>query len=171
MRPLLVVIAPPGLQYGTGVRQRAEQRLVQQLVAQPAVEAFDEAVLLRLARRDVMPADAGRIRPAQDRVRGQLGAIVADDRVRASLAPSNDAVEFPRRAPPGDRGVGDQRQTLPGAVVDNRQDPEAAAVGQLVVNEVQAPALVGASGTSSGRRVPIARLRPPRRRTVSRSSR
>ena len=46
MWPLLVVITPPGLQYGTGVRQRFEQRLVQQLVAQPAVEAFDEAVLL-----------------------------------------------------------------------------------------------------------------------------
>src|ERR1700686_555613 len=80
MWPLLVVITPPGLQYGTGVRQRFEQRLVQQLIAQAAVEALDEAVLLRLAKRDVVPADAGRIRPAQDRVRGQLGAVVADDR-------------------------------------------------------------------------------------------
>jgi len=45
MWPLLVVITPPGLQYGTGVRQRFEQRLVQLLVGQPAVEAFDESVL------------------------------------------------------------------------------------------------------------------------------
>src|SRR5215204_541800 len=75
MWPLLVVITPPSLQYGTGVRQRFEQRLIQQLVAQPAVEALDETVLLRLAGRDVVPADAGRIRPAQDRVRGQLGAV------------------------------------------------------------------------------------------------
>src|ERR1700704_458490 len=41
--------------------------------------AVHEAVLLRLAGRDVVPADAGRIRPAQDGVRGQLGAVVADD--------------------------------------------------------------------------------------------
>src|SRR5216684_543901 len=101
MWPLLVVITPPGLQYGTGVRQRFEQRLVQQLVAQPAVEAFDEAVLLRFAGRDVVPADTDRIRPAQDRVRGQLGAVVADDGVRASATPANDIVEFPRHTSAG----------------------------------------------------------------------
>jgi hypothetical protein len=37
-----------------------EQRLVQQLIAQATVEAFDEPVLLRLAGRDVMPGDAWR---------------------------------------------------------------------------------------------------------------
>jgi hypothetical protein len=73
-----------------------------QNVAQPAVEALDEAVLLRFARRDVVPADAGRIRPAQDRVRGQLGAVVADDGVRASATPANDIVEFSRHTPAGD---------------------------------------------------------------------
>ena len=72
---------------------------------------------------------------------------------------------------PADRSVGDQRQALAGAVVDHRQDAEPPAVGHLVGDEVQAPALVGGSGVSIGRRVPIARLRPPRRRTVSRSSR
>ena len=35
--------------------ERSEERLVQQLVAQPAVEALDEGILLRLARCDVMP--------------------------------------------------------------------------------------------------------------------
>jgi len=38
--------------------QAAEQVLVQTLVAEPAVEALDEPVLLRLARRDVVPSDA-----------------------------------------------------------------------------------------------------------------
>ena len=45
------------------MRQRAEQCLVEQLVAQAAIEALDEAVLLWLAGRDVMPADAGFVRP------------------------------------------------------------------------------------------------------------
>ena len=68
MRSLLVVVAPPGLEHGAGMRQRSEQRLVQQLVAQPAIEALVVAVLLGLARRDVMPADAGLVGPAEDGV-------------------------------------------------------------------------------------------------------
>ena len=86
MRPRFVVVAPPGLQHGAGVRQRAEQRLVEQLVAQPAVEALDEAVLLRLAGRDVVPADAGLVGPGEDGVGGQLRAVVADDHGRADRA-------------------------------------------------------------------------------------
>ena len=83
----------------------------------------------------------------------------------------DDGVQLAGDPPARDRGVGHQRQTLAGAVVEHRQDPEAAAVGQLVGDEVQAPALVGRIGVSIGRRVPMARLRPPRRRTISFSSR
>ena len=54
-----------------------------ELIAQPAVEAFDKAVLLRFGRRDVVPPDADRVRPAEDGIRGQLGAVIADDRVGA----------------------------------------------------------------------------------------
>ena len=61
---LLVVVAPPVLQHRASVRQRPEERLVQQLVAQPAVEALVEAVLLGLAGRDVVPAHAGLVGPA-----------------------------------------------------------------------------------------------------------
>ena len=77
MWPLLVVITPPGHQYGTGLRQGFNQRLVQLLVAQPAVEAFDEAVLPvlpRFAGRDVMSADASLIRPGTGKV-GNVPAV------------------------------------------------------------------------------------------------
>jgi hypothetical protein len=63
MWPLLVVITPPGLQYGTGVRQRFEQRLVQQLIAQAAVEALDEAgkeACSSLRRVGIMPVRVAR---------------------------------------------------------------------------------------------------------------
>jgi hypothetical protein len=60
---LVVVVPPPGLEHGAGVRQGAEQGLVDEFVAQAAVEALDEAVLLRLARRDVMPADLALVGP------------------------------------------------------------------------------------------------------------
>lgn len=57
----------------------AKQGLVQKLVSHPAVEAFVETVLHRLAWRDVMLFDFVLGAPLQDCVRGQLGAIVRDD--------------------------------------------------------------------------------------------
>src|SRR5579863_8031409 len=57
VRPHFVEVAPPVFELGAGVRQGAEQGLVQQFVAQLAVEALAEAVLLGLAGSDVMPAD------------------------------------------------------------------------------------------------------------------
>src|SRR5690606_28187164 len=82
VRSLSVVIRPPASEHLTGMRQAAEDGLVQQLVAQATVEALDEAVLHRLARRNVVPADAGFLLPAQDRRRSELGAVVADDQRR-----------------------------------------------------------------------------------------
>jgi hypothetical protein len=114
-----------------------------QNVAQPAVEALDEAVLLWFAGCNVVPPDAGLVGPVQDGVRGQLRAVVTDDRIRASPSPANNVVQLTRHAPAGDRGVGDQGEALSGAVVDHRQDAEAPSVGELVRDEVQAPALIG----------------------------
>lgn len=54
-----------------------EQGFVQQLVAHPPVEAFAEAVLHRLARRDEVPFHLMILRPGEDRVGGELGAVVA----------------------------------------------------------------------------------------------
>jgi hypothetical protein len=66
---------------------------VKALVAHPAVEALDEAILLRLAWSYVVPFDAALLLPAEDGVRGELGAVVADDHgwVTSRL---RDAVEF-----------------------------------------------------------------------------
>ena len=82
VRPDVVIVVPPGHEHEAGMRQRREQGLVEAFVAQAAVEAFDEAVLHRLARRDIMPFDLTRLRPAQDRRRRQFGSIVADDHMR-----------------------------------------------------------------------------------------
>src|SRR5438477_13030372 len=63
VRAFGVVITAPGFQHHPGMRQRTEQGLVQQLIAQPPVEAFDEGVLHRLAGGDVMPGDLLTVRP------------------------------------------------------------------------------------------------------------
>jgi hypothetical protein len=50
-------IGTPSFQHGSGVRERAEQGLVEQFVAQAPDEGFGKGVLHRLARRDVVPGN------------------------------------------------------------------------------------------------------------------
>jgi len=57
MRPDGAVVVLPSSEGRAGMGERDEQRLVQKLVAQAAVERLDEGVLLRLAGRDVVPDD------------------------------------------------------------------------------------------------------------------
>ena len=118
------------------MRERGEQRLVEQLVAQPTVKTFDEGVLDRFARGDVMPVDLHPLGEAQDGVRGELGAVVADDHCRLP-APGDERFEFARHPQSRQRSVGDQGKAFPRAVVDDGQDAEAAAVGELVRDEVE----------------------------------
>src|SRR5271169_2856901 len=82
--PLGVIVQTPMPDYAACLVQTAEQVLVQAFVAKAADEAFCKAVLHRLARRDVVPFDFVLLLPSQDRVRGQLGAIVADDQAGMS---------------------------------------------------------------------------------------
>jgi hypothetical protein len=146
-------------------RQAAGHMLVEAFVAEAAVEAFDKRVLDRLARRDVVPSDAAFFLLAQHGVRGQLGAVVANNHQRllraATMASSSRATR-----PAGDRGVDDQRQAFAGEVVDNNEHPEPAAIGQHIGDEVEAPALVGTLWQSHWR----SRAEGPFA-TVSRSSR
>ena len=75
MRPHIVVVVAPSPQHRPRMAHGREQRLVQAFVAQATIEALDVAVLLRLARRDVMPLDLLVLCPAQDRQAGQLGSV------------------------------------------------------------------------------------------------
>ena len=69
MGPCGVVVGDPGRNQVAGMGEVAEQRLVQELVPHPAVEAFHETILHRLAWRDVVPLDLVLGAPLQDRVR------------------------------------------------------------------------------------------------------
>ena len=70
MGPRGVVVIDPGRDQIAGMGEVAEQRLVQELVPHPAIEAFHETVLHRLSGRDVVPFDLVLGAPLQDRVRG-----------------------------------------------------------------------------------------------------
>lgn len=116
--------------------ERAEQGLVQQIVAQAAVEALDKGVLLRLAGSDVVPIDPAFLRPAQDRHAGQPGAVIGDAGERFA-ARGNDGIELSPDTQARRRGVGDQCQALAGEVIDNGEDAESPAIAQLIVQEIQ----------------------------------
>src|SRR6202012_2480597 len=84
VRSVGVVVDPPFFDDLSRLVEIGEQVLVETLVAQTAVEAFDKAVLHRLAGRDVMPFDPELLLPGQDRIRSELGAVVADDHARTA---------------------------------------------------------------------------------------
>ena len=92
MRPDGVVVEPPFGQRRPGMGERGEQGLVQQFVAQAAVEALDKSILLRLAWGEVVPNTA-LLRPVQDRVRGQLSAVVGNADGRLATA-GDDSIEL-----------------------------------------------------------------------------
>ena len=59
----MIVIVPPAPQYLSGVGETVEDFLVEAFVTELAIEALDEAVLLRLSRIDVMPRDGVLVGP------------------------------------------------------------------------------------------------------------
>jgi len=52
--------------------------LVQAFVPQATIEAFDQAVLYRFSRRDVVPFHLAILLPLEHGIRRQLGAVVGD---------------------------------------------------------------------------------------------
>ena len=63
MRPDVVVVVAPDGQFAPGISQAVKDFLVQAFVAQATVERLDVAVLLWLARVDVVPFDAVLVGP------------------------------------------------------------------------------------------------------------
>lgn len=104
----VVVIVLPSRQDGADLGKRGEQRLVEEFVAQPAVETLDEGVLGRLAGRDLVPLDPYLLTPAQDRHAGQLGAVVGDAHGRTA-ARGNDCREFAHDPQSRQRRVGEPK--------------------------------------------------------------
>ena len=147
MRSVPVVILLPCSDGGAGLSDRREQRLIQALVAEAAVEAFDEAVLHRLAGGDVMPVDLCLLAPFEDGHAGHLRSVVRDDRPRFS-AFGDETIQLAGKPCPRQGCIGDQAQAFAGEVVNDGQNTKAATVGEGIADEVQAPALIGARGQS-----------------------
>ncbi len=139
MRSPVIIVGDPGADLFPRMTEAEEQRLVQKLVPHASVEAFTEAVLHGLTWGDVMPRDLVFARPGEDGVRGELCPVVGDD--HAGLAtPPEERRQLAGDALACDRGVGDRRQALTCHIVDDVEDTEPPAAGELVMHEVQGPA-------------------------------
>jgi hypothetical protein len=143
--------------------KRREQRLVEAFVPQPAVEALDERMLLRLSGRDVVPRDAMLLSPAQHGQAGELGTVIGNNHSWA-IAAGDDGIKLAGDTQARQRRIGDQRQAFASEIVDDCQDAKPPAIGERVREKIQAPALFGPCGNAIGALVPTARLRPDRRR-------
>jgi len=131
--------------------------LIETLVAEATVQALDETVLHRLARRATGPLDALVFLPLQDHPRSQFGAVVADAHKRPS-ADIDERIEFASDTLAGERGI------------DHDKHAEAPASASWAATKLKLPRWFDPCGKVIGALVPRARLRPPRRRTVSRPS-
>ena len=98
MRSAGVVVGSPLFSDAPRGRESAKHVLVEALVAEAAIEAFDEAVLHRVARRNGVPFDALILLPLQDGARDQLSTVVRDDHQRTPAHP-NEGIEFPHYLP------------------------------------------------------------------------
>ena len=137
----MVVVVAPVVNDAPDVGEAPEPVLVQAAVPELAVEALHEGVLGGLAGLDEVQRRARPLAPKAHRLAGQLGAVVADDGLgmRRGLAqPGREE----RQPGPGDRGGHQLADAQPGEVVDDVQDAQALAAGQLAVHEAGRPALV-----------------------------
>ena len=82
MRANGVVVDAPSFDDVARLGERGEHMLVQALVPQLAVEALHEAVLLRLARRDVVPFDAVVLGTFEHGISGELGSVARRELAR-----------------------------------------------------------------------------------------
>jgi hypothetical protein len=119
---VVIVVAPLG-QLHAHLMQCRKQGVVQLLVSQATVEAFDEPVLRRLAGCDVMPLNMCLIAPVQNGIAGEFRAVITDNHLWFS--PLCDQLnEFTRYPLSRQRGIGHQCQAFASAIIDHREHAE-----------------------------------------------
>jgi hypothetical protein len=88
--------------------EAVEHFFVEAFVSELAIEAFDEAVLLRLAWRNIVPDDAGFVLPFQNVARSQLGPVASD-----SISSGAPMATLTRWSPVGHRDGYNDRAPVP----------------------------------------------------------
>jgi hypothetical protein len=132
MRPTRVEVFRPFRNSVARMLKAEEQGLVQQFIPHPPVEGFHEGVLYGLAGGDVVPVDGMVLRPGEERMRGELSAIVRNNHPR--LAAPGESPSTATRIPEIEvSGIAARHSRH---VIDDVENREATTIGHLIVNEV-----------------------------------
>jgi hypothetical protein len=129
-----IVIEPPGFNDPPCQRQATEHVLVKALLVETPVKALDESVLDRTPGRDIVPSDAASLLPAQDGVRRELSAVVADDHQRL-LRATTMASELASHPAAGDRVSTTSVRHSRVKSSNNDEPSKAATLGQHIGDE------------------------------------
>ena len=116
--------------------ETVEHFFTKAFIAQLAIEALDEAVLLRLAGCDIVPGDGGFVLPFEDGATGQFAAIVQAQRIGPAVH-LDELLHEADRPLAGDRGSHLDAKSFSVAVVEHVERAEPAPVVERVVHEVQ----------------------------------
>jgi hypothetical protein len=136
MGPNLVVASAPSLQLFGRIRKRKEPVGVQALGSEAAVEGPDEGVVCRLSRPTEVQGNAVGVGPQVQVPGDELGALVDPDGLRIAQSGLGSVQRLDDiLRPAGKTGIDHRREAAEG--VHDGQDPDLAARGQLIVDEVQ----------------------------------
>ena len=136
MGTLLVVLEHPPVRGLAHVVEAGEQVLVQDLLAEGPVEAFEVGVLVGLAGLDVADGHAVELGPLHEGLAQELRAVVGTQDLRQAVV-ALELLEDADQARGRDRGVDLDVQRLAVEVVDHVEGPEAAATRQRVGHEIR----------------------------------
>src|SRR3954468_5839 len=146
MRAHLVVVPSPALDHDLGLAQAVEDLAVEQLVAEPGVEALDEAVLPGAARGDVGGLGTHRRDPCLDRLGHELRSVVGADVARHTAQDEEIGQDIDHVH--GLELAGDpDRQALVRELVDDVEHAVLPSVVGAVLDEVVGPDVVRALGS------------------------
>src|SRR5574343_462369 len=81
MRPMLVVVSAPSSDQDTSLGQARKPMVVQALISESAVEAFDERILRRFACLDQLELHAVLVGPLVQSLAGEFRSLVCPDRL------------------------------------------------------------------------------------------
>src|SRR6516164_9783074 len=142
MWSVVVVLAPPVFHEQLCFEQAVEAFDLEQLPSQVAVEGFDERVLPGCSGFDVAGLGVVEAAPVAERLRDELGAVVAADQRGSSAAPLDDLLECVDGVVGSHSSRDRSSQRFAGVLVGDREDLERAAIGGAVGDEVDRPHLI-----------------------------
>lgn len=145
MRPDLVVVPSPRLDFAPGILQGQEPIYAQAFVPQLSMEGLGKGVVRGLSRPGEVQRHPVLVGPPIHGLRVELGTIVTANPLRGAAPVLESFQKGDDLLPPEARRHLDP-QALPAKIIDYRQDPEPPPVEELVRHEVHAPALVRSPG-------------------------